>query len=252
MLDYAVERSGYERLLTELSRAEEESRREGLDELRGIARAFPGPAVDALPRLFERVALVSGVPWIAGAARDDEPALPRDDKDDAGVQLITFAEAKGRDFEVAFLTGWEEGILPGVRALRAGADAIAADRRLAYVAMTRPRNRLVITRALTRTLFGQPRPGEPSRFLGEAGRRVRHFRLGGARPGQPSPFSAADAGAEPPVLRAVLPGQRVLHPRYGLGLVLRLEPGPRPMVSVRFDDGDEKRLALAYARLLPA
>jgi DNA helicase-2/ATP-dependent DNA helicase PcrA len=237
LMDYVVERSGYGRLLTELSRAEEESRREGLDELRGIARALAGPALDAVPRLLERVALVSGEGGVE-LPRGDEP----------GVQLLTFAEAKGRDFEVVFLTGWEEGILPGWRALAAGDAAVAAERRLAYVALTRARNRLVITRALARTIFGRTRPGEPSRFLAEAGRRVRHFRLGNARPGR-TPQTPPE---EPPALVKVIPGQRVLHPRYGLGLVVRLEPGPRTMVSVRFDDGDEKRLALDYARLLPA
>jgi len=232
LIDYVIERSGYGRLLSELSRAEEESRREGLDELRGIARALPGAAVDSAPRLFERVALVSGVPWLAGMDEEATPA-PRGDE---GVALLTFGEAKGRDFEMVFMTGLEEGILPGTRALAQGPAAIAAERRLAYVVMTRARSRLVLTRALARTLFGQTRPGEPSRFIAEAGRRVRHFRLGGSR---------APRAAEPAALSAVREGQRVLHQRYGLGLVTRFETGPQPMVSVRFDDGSERRLALA-------
>src|SRR5262249_56489331 len=127
-----IDRSGYGRLLSELSRAEEESRREGLDELRGIARALPGASVDSLPRLFERVALVSGVPWIAGMDEEPTPA-PRGDE---GVALLAFGEAKGRDFEMVFMTGLEEGILPGTRALAQGAAAIAAERRLAYLLMT--------------------------------------------------------------------------------------------------------------------
>ena len=239
LIDYVIERSGYGRLLSELSRAEEESRREGLDELRGMARALPGPAVDALQRLFERVALVSGVPWIAGMDEEATPA-PRGEE---GVALLTFGEAKGRDFEMVFMTGLEEGILPGTRALAQGPAAIAAERRLAYVVMTRARSRLILTRALARTLFGQTRAGEASRFLVEAGRRVRHFRLGGSRVAR---------AAEPSALASVREGQRVLHQRYGLGLVTRFETGPQPMVSVRFDDGNERRLALAYARLQPA
>ena len=74
----------------------------------------------------------------------------------------------------------------------------------------------------------------PSRFIAEAGKRLRAFKLGGARP-------------------VVREGQRVVHPRYGAGLVTRLEPGAgQPMVSVVFDEGGEKKLALAYARLQPA
>ena len=259
LVDYVIERSGYGGLLSELSRAEEESRREGLDELRGIARALAGPAVDSLPRLFERVALVSGVPWIAGM--DEEPTPPP--RGDDGVLLLTFGEAKGRDFEVVFMTGMEEGILPGTRAVAGGAAAIDAERRLAYVVMTRARSRLVITRALMRTLFGQARTGEASRFLGECGRRVRRFRLGAARLAPAGPAAgvevpAAEAPAAVTWMTSVREGQRVVHPRYGVGLVVRLESGPQPMVSVRFFNGDgdgdavEKRLLLAFARLLPA
>jgi DNA helicase II / ATP-dependent DNA helicase PcrA len=160
------------------------------------------------------------------------------------------AEAKGHDFDVVFLTGFEEGLLPGARAIRSGGEAIDAERRLAYVGLTRARNRLIVTRALTRTIFGQPRPGEPSRFLAEAGKRVRHFRLGTARPGHLAPSGAATEPEQ--VLRVVREGQRVVHPRYGPGLVVRVDLAGQTMVTVRLDSGDEKRLALAFARLQPA
>jgi hypothetical protein len=68
-----------------------------------------------------------------------------------------------------------------------------------------------------------------------------------------SPPGAETPAVEAPALTNIREGQRVLHPRYGLGLVVKLEVGPQPMVSVRFDDGAaEKRLAVAFARLLPA
>lgn len=226
LIDYVIERSGYGRLLSELSRAEEETRHEGIDEVRGLARAIPGPAAGALPRLLERV------------EREDQRPKKRAgaDKED-GVQLSTIADSKGRDYDIVFLTGLEEGLLPGARAIAQGEGAIHSERRLFYVGITRARSRVVLTRALSRTIFGKPRPGEASRFLTEpqVARRVRSFRLGGARP-------------------VVREGQRVIHPRYGAGLVTRLEAhaSGQKMVNVTFDEGGEKRLALAYARLQPA
>jgi DNA helicase II / ATP-dependent DNA helicase PcrA len=250
LIDYVVDRSGYGRLLAELSRSEEETRHEGIDELRGLARALPGPAVLTLPTLLARVERDEG----DRDERDARRARARED----GVQLLTIAEAKGRDFDIVFMTGLEEGLLPGARAIRVGETAIQAERRLFYVGITRARTRLVFTRALARTIFGRPRPGEPSRFLAEAGKRVRHFRLGLARPGRAPEPVEGQAGTAAPienVLKVVREGQRVIHPRYGAGLVTRLEPqgpGAQPMVSVAFDEGGEKRLALAYARLQPA
>src|SRR5262249_59991939 len=102
LLDYAIERSGYGGVLVDLSRAEEETRREGIDELRGLARALPGPAAESLPALLARVAPDAVRP----VARGED-----------GVTLVTIAEAKGHDFDIAFVTGLEEGLIPGVRAI---------------------------------------------------------------------------------------------------------------------------------------
>jgi DNA helicase-2/ATP-dependent DNA helicase PcrA len=245
LIDFVVERSGYGRLLSELSGAEEETRHEGIDELRGLARALPGPASTVLPPLLARIERDDSEP---GDDREARRARGRAERQD-GVQLLTFAESKGRDFDIVFMTGLEEGLLPGARAMRLGEPAIQAERRLFYVGITRARTRLIFTRALARTIFGRPRPGEPSRFLAEAGKRVRTFRLGQARPGREVSRTETDTV---PVLTSVREGQRVIHPRYGAGLVTRFEAGSKPMVSVTFDDGGEKRLALAYARLQPA
>jgi DNA helicase-2/ATP-dependent DNA helicase PcrA len=280
LIDFVVERSGYGRLLGELSRAEEETRREGIDELRGLARAFAGPAAEALPRLFAQVALVSGAPWIAepvwpalhppwegdendegdedGDADAYEPPTPGRSSvapgDDRCVQLATYAEAKGRDFDVVFLTGMEEGVLPHERALRYGDAGIEADRRLCYVAMTRARARVVFTHALSRTLLGRTRAGAPSRFLAETGRRVKRLRPPPSEPLKPSKpvnkIAPPIATAAPHMVNVVKAGQRVVHDRYGVGLVLSVE-GDVGFVVVEFENPEigEKRLSLAHARL---
>jgi ATP-dependent DNA helicase UvrD/PcrA len=239
LIDYVVERSGYGRYLSEMSRAEEETRRQGIDELRGLARTFLGPAVEALAQFFERVALVSGALWVARGP-DEAGSSFEPPRGEEGVQLLTYAEAPGREYDVVFLTGLEEGLLPAEGAEEA---AVESDRRLVYQGMTRARNRLILTHTLSRTLFGLVRCGEPSRFLRDAGRRVRHYRMGGAR-------RRREEGEIAGVM-AVREGQRVVHPRYGPGNVVHLEDGQKT-VTVRFDEAGEKRLALQYARLQPA
>ena len=121
---------------------------------------------------------------------------------------------------------------------------------------------VIFTHALSRTLFGKTQAAEPSRFLGEVGKRVRSFRLGDARAraiGVPVEIRPLEGDTGPiqvtPALTVVREGQRVVHPRYGLGLVTRFEQGNgngQPMVSVMFDSAGEKRLALAFAKLQPA
>ncbi len=230
LIEYVVERSGYGTLLGELSSASNaETRREGIDELRGIARGFPGFATESLPPLFARVALVGSAP---------PPA--------EGVQLMTLAASRGSEVDVVFLSGLEEEVIPSRRAIAAGEAAIQSERRLVYLGMTRARNRLILLSALARTMQGEVRSGAPSRFLEEAGRRVRRFRVGAAR-------AAVRAEAQPgqiaePLLQ-VREGQRVSHASWGVGVVVASDG---KFVTVRFDEAGEKRLSLVLARLRPA
>ncbi|MBI4508980.1 MAG: UvrD-helicase domain-containing protein [Deltaproteobacteria bacterium] len=266
MIDYVVMRTGYDKMLEELAPAEEEARREGIDELRGLARAHSGPAVDALPALFARAARAGALPWEIEDREDDRDERTRlAHQGEGGVLLLTYPAAKERELDTVFMTGLEEGLLPHVRSLASGETVLAAERRLCYVAMVRARNRLLFTHALSRSLSGQARGNPPSRFIAEAGRRVRRFRLGSARPGfraEPGAELGAKPGAKPgtkkvepppPSLLVVRAGQRVMHPKYGAGLVTKVEETlDNPTVTVLFDAHGEKRLRLALARLAPA
>jgi DNA helicase-2/ATP-dependent DNA helicase PcrA len=175
---------------------------------------------------------------------------------------MTLHAAKGLEFESVFLVGLEEGLLPHSRSL-SGEEALEEERRLCYVGMTRAMERLHLSWARSRQVFGQRRLTEPSRFLSEIPeegleRSGGLFRLprrqGGATPGF-TPPPAADAGGLEPTRAGVAagemrPGARVRHPLFGVGTVLRREgDGDDLKVTVSFPGVGAKKLVARFAGL---
>ncbi len=157
---------------------------------------------------------------------------------DQQVTLMTLHAAKGLEFTVVFLAGLEEGILPHARVFDSGkADDIEEERRLCYVGVTRAREELFISCANSRTQFGQIGYNMPSRFLDEMG-----LLAGGAdKPAQPMiepEFYTEDIGLEV--------GDRVRSPSFGSGEIIDSEGLG---VTVKFDDGNIKKLNVEFARL---
>lgn len=157
---------------------------------------------------------------------------------DQQVTLMTLHAAKGLEFPVVFLAGLEEGILPHARVFDSGkADDIEEERRLCYVGVTRAREELFVSCANSRTQFGQIGYNMPSRFLDEMG-----LLAGGVdKPAQPmieSEFYTEDIGLEV--------GDRVRSPSFGLGEIIDSEGLG---VTVKFDDGNIKKLNVEFARL---
>jgi len=180
---------------------------------------------------------------------------------DAPVVLLTLHSAKGLEFHSVFLVGMEEGLVPHARSI-AHPDALEEERRLCYVGMTRAMDRLHLTYAQSRQVFGQRRLAEPSRFLTEIPReRVKSTGEGDAPPfrsGAPrlAPPRAGlppmrDAGGPPsPELDELRPGVRVRHPLFGVGTVLRCDGGgPDLKVTVSFAGVGAKRLVARFAGL---
>ncbi|NUT23446.1 MAG: DNA helicase PcrA [Hamadaea sp.] len=265
VLELVLTGSGY---LTELEGSldpQDEGRVENLQELVSVAREYTERAGDAeepatLDGFLEQVALVA-----------DADEIPSDDPDHQGVvTLMTLHTAKGLEFPVVFLTGLEDGVFPHMRSLSEVAE-LEEERRLAYVGITRARQRLFLSRAATRSAWGQPQYNPPSRFLEELPPEVTHWErtesaatswgggfgsgsrdrdrdrsstfVGGtARATQlaskmgidPSRLATASDLAKVPSLE---PGDRVNHQRYGMGRVLAVEGhGPRAQVQVDFGD----------------
>ncbi|MBI4676045.1 MAG: UvrD-helicase domain-containing protein [Elusimicrobia bacterium] len=189
----------------------------------------------------------------------EEVALQSDidayDADVPAVTLMTVHLAKGLEFPVVFLTGLEEGLFPF------GSNATPSDleeeRRLCYVGMTRAREKLLLTHAGTRRLFGHVFANLPSRFIFEAqlAQGAPDPALGrsaGFRPVRG--YSAGSSDAVPArVLAAMRVGMRVRHPSFGAGLVTETSgSGKDARVTVRFDDGRTTKLLVRYAPLEPA
>jgi DNA helicase-2/ATP-dependent DNA helicase PcrA len=246
-----IEASGLREALRREATVEAESRLENLDELVAAAQEFAGrPEGGDLAGFLDAVALVSDV---------DELAEPR-----AAVTLMTLHAAKGLEFPAVFLTGLEEGVFPHGRALDDEAG-VEEERRLAYVGLTRARERLFLSHATQRRLGGYAGLREPSRFLLEmpadavvtvGGRRAAPATAGGDRQAWPGtgPRAAwprpAPPATDPDDDYPLRVGARVRHAGWGEGLLTGIEKdGPDFVVTVNFAAVGRKRLLLRYAPL---
>ncbi|HYO86567.1 MAG TPA: DNA helicase PcrA [Dermatophilaceae bacterium] len=262
LLEAVLEQTGYLRDLQSSQDPQDETRIDNLAELVGVAREFDeeqaveGAVADrsaaALDAFLERVSLV--------ADADDIPDTQ--EAAEAGVvTLMTLHTAKGLEFPVVFLLGLEDGTFPHMRSLGDTAE-LEEERRLAYVGITRARQRLHLSRAVVRSAWGQPQYNPASRFLGEIpDTLVEWQRTEGsfAGPGRavgsvPAVATlAARPGVRSPGNRPVISlsaGDRVSHDAFGLGTVVRVEgAGEKAMAHVDFGGDQIKRLLLRYAPL---
>ena len=160
------------------------------------------------------------------------------------VTLMTLHNAKGLEFPVVFVTGMEEGVFPHMRSL-GDPDQLEEERRLAYVGITRAEQRLYLTRAWNRNLYGQSQYNGPSRFLSEVPEEL----LNTMKRTKQLKHAAADA-SHPTVSDAdITSGDLVRHAHWGDGIVREVVgSGDRAEAVVEFDEGD-KRLLLAWAPL---
>ena len=203
----------------------------------------------SLEDFLERVSLVA----------DADQIPDGDEAQDAGVvTLMTLHTAKGLEFPVVFLTGMEDGTFPHMRAL-ADNKELEEERRLAYVGITRARERLHLSRAVVRAAWGQPQYNPASRFLDEIPADLLDWQRTestGMRPSSAPAVAtlAGRPGVRSPGNRPVIKlagGDRVTHDSFGLGSVVRVEgEGDKAMAHVDFGgDTGVKRLLLRYAPL---
>ena len=153
MVEFAAIESGYLAELEEERTVDAQGRIENIQELGGVAAELLTRDPDAgLEQFLEQVSLIG---------EQDEY-----DEDDSSVTLMTLHIAKGLEFPVVFIVGMEDGIFPHFRSMT-DAAALEEERRLAYVGITRAQQRLYLTHAWSRTIYGQTQYNPPSRFLGE-------------------------------------------------------------------------------------
>ncbi|MDK8099144.1 MAG: DNA helicase PcrA [Winkia neuii] len=258
VLDFLLDESGYVGVLSQSTDPRDEGRIENLAELHTVASEFDLSEPDGtLADFLERVSLVA-----------DSDQVP---SERGQVTLMTVHTAKGLEFPVVFVTGMEDGTFPHQRSMGDPAE-LAEERRLAYVAITRARKLLYLTRAGSRNQWGAPVELPPSRFLDDIpadivdvrreftptqtiARAGDAFGAGGWNPtkyagtvrtNRMMPKAAKPAGKE--IVLAV--GDRVNHDAYGLGRVLGVEgTWPNTTAKVDFGDGTVKRLVLRFAPL---
>ncbi|HET8607504.1 MAG TPA: UvrD-helicase domain-containing protein [Gaiellaceae bacterium] len=233
LVEAALDRSGYLEALEAERTIEAQGRIENLQELVGVAQEWQQSAAEpTLSAFLQEISLYS-----------DQDAIR---SDDGLVTLMTIHNAKGLEFRAVFMIGMEEGIFPHSRSIEE--NAVEEERRLAYVGMTRAKERLVLTHAMRRTLYGRSDANLPSRFLDELPadgvERERLRPASWSQYGAPRPREVAPRGDAPELAT----GDSVRHGSLGEGIVTRIEPGG--VVTVRFAaDGSERRLMLDYAPL---
>ena len=231
VIERVLERSGYMDALRAERTIEAQGRMENLQELVSAAQEYQATAAEpSLSGFLQEISLYSDQDAIRG-----EQSL---------VTLMTLHNAKGLEFRAVFMIGLEEGIFPHARSIEE--QGLEEERRLAYVGMTRAKERLVLTHASARSLYGSRSYNLPSRFLDELpDDRVERQRLKPASwSGYGSPTGVAPR-SETPTLST---GDSVRHETLGEGVVTAMEAGG--VVTVRFAaDGTERRLMLDYAPL---
>ena len=230
LLERVLDRSGYRQSLEAERTIESQGRLENLQELVGVAQEYQHTAEEpSLSGFLQEISLYSDQDAIRG-----EQSL---------VTLMTLHNAKGLEFRAVFMIGMEEGIFPHSRSIEE--QGLEEERRLCYVGMTRAQERLTLTHASARSLWGSRSYNLPSRFLDELPERgVERHRL------EPASWSKYGAtGIAPRTDQPTLStGDSVRHDTLGEGVVTAVEAGG--VVTVRFAaDGSERRLVLDYAPL---
>jgi DNA helicase II / ATP-dependent DNA helicase PcrA len=249
LLDAVLIESGYIDALEAERTIEAEGRIENLRELVGVAGEFDANrAVEGasdVPPLEEFLAQISLL--------SDQDALR---EDESLITLMTLHNAKGLEYDAVFIIGCEEGVFPHSRSIEEG--NLAEERRLCYVGITRARERLYMTFARRRNLYGGRGHNLPSRFLAEipdelAERHVSTPRTGWSL-GRDSVLATGGGITAPmpkqasPVLVEFQTGDDVVHASFGEGVVTAVEPGS--VIVVRFAaDGTERKLMADYAPL---
>ncbi|WP_025736666.1 DNA helicase PcrA [Mycobacterium genavense] len=264
LVEAVLERTGYRRELESSTDPQELARLDNLNELVSVAHEFSideanaaaldeseqaladedVPETGVLASFLERVSLVA-----------DTDEIP---EHDAGlVTLMTLHTAKGLEFPVVFVTGWEDGMFPHMRALDDPTE-LCEERRLAYVGITRARQRLYVSRAIVRSSWGQPMVNPESRFLQEIPQELMDWRRTAPAPSYSAPVSGTgrfgtpraaptsrSGGAGKRPLLVLAPGDRVTHDKYGLGRVEEVSGVGESAMSL-IDFGSAGRVKLMH------
>ena len=248
LLEYTLQRSGYLLALSN-DKETESDRKENLQELASNLLRYEEEEPEAtLWGFLEDVALQSDI---------DQYNTQAD-----AVVLMTLHAAKGLEFPVVFLPAWEERVFPSYQTVLSGAqEDLEEERRLAYVGITRAKQRLIFTTARSRMLYGSTQYNPPSRFLQEssveqeepAGASIARSYQNTRSQTPAAPVQRGFTRAPKPkvaVIKAPAVGERVRSSAFGEGTVVNAKPmGNDTLLEVAFDRVGTKKLMLNFAKL---
>ncbi|WP_115563358.1 DNA helicase II [Xanthomonas arboricola] len=244
-IDHVLMRSGLREHWAKESRSglDSESRTENLDELVSVASRFTRPDDEDSQGMTELVAFLAYASLEAGEGQAQAG--------EEGVQLMTLHSAKGLEFPIVFLVGLEDGLFPSARSLEES-GRLEEERRLAYVGITRARQKLVLCYAESRRIHGQDNYNVPSRFLREIPRELLNEVRPKVQVSRTASLGAARGGPVHGIMETapIKLGANVEHPTFGGGVVVDYEgSGAHARVQVQFDEVGAKWLVMAYANL---
>ncbi len=252
IVEAVLEQSG---LLAELANSvdpQDEVRVENMKELLAVSMEYEERPIDELGE-DEEISLAGFLEKVSLVADADE--IPEGEDHGGVVTLMTLHTAKGLEFPTVFLTGMEDGIFPHSRTL-GEKDEIEEERRLAYVGLTRARERLYISRAEYRSSWGAPTYNPASRFLDEIPENLIEWRNASSSSLSPSLVKKTRTISTPPPRATgkkinsieLAVGERVSHDTFGLGTVVATAgEGEKAEATINFGEYGEKRLLLRYA-----
>ncbi|MGB3475633.1 MAG: DNA helicase PcrA [Mycobacterium sp.] len=261
LVELVLDRTGYRTELEASTDPQDLARLDNINELVSVAHEFSidranaladqdgsleeedVPDVGVLAAFLERVSLIA-----------DTDEIP--EHGSGMVTLMTLHTAKGLEFPVVFVVGWEDGMFPHMRSL-GDARELSEERRLAYVGLTRARQRLYLSRAKVRSSWGQPMLNPESRFLREIPQELIDWRRtdvtaslsapvsGAGRFGTPRPAPSAPSRSGNRPLLVLAAGDRVSHDKYGLGRVEEVSGVGESAMSL-IDFGSSGRVKLMH------
>ena len=252
IVEAALEQSGLLKELVDSTDPQDEVRVENLKELVAVSMEYEERPFEELGE-DEEISLAGFLEKVSLVADADE--IPEGEDHGGVVTMMTLHTAKGLEFPTVFLTGMEDGIFPHSRTL-GEKDEIEEERRLAYVGLTRARQRLYISRAEYRSTWGAPNYNPPSRFLDEIPDDVIEWRNQTRTSISPSLIKRTRTATTPPpratgkksVAMELAVGERVSHDTFGLGTVVAVAGvGDKAEATINFGQYGEKRLLLRYA-----
>jgi len=252
IVEATLEQSGLLKELADSTDPQDEVRVENLKELVAVSMEYEEREFEELND-DEEISLAGFLEKVSLVADADE--IPEGDDHGGVVTMMTLHTAKGLEFPTVFLTGMEDGVFPHSRTL-GEKDEVEEERRLAYVGLTRARERLYISRAQYRSTWGAPNYNPPSRFLDEIPENVIEWRNESSTSLSPSLIKRTRPATSPPPRATgkkissieLSVGERVSHDTFGLGTVISVTgEADKAEATIKFGQYGEKRLLLRYA-----